>query len=158
MIIPYVTATVTKIRFVGAAMLVFHSCFFSRNIKLRDLPLSTATVSLQYLPRCLRSTVTCGKTPTTVTWSEPFKICCRVIVITKLLASLATCLCRQSSGHEWTAKLITACHKQWSFITACHQNRLLCSVCVIAANELSMQELNRLTLSDGIILQRQETV
>jgi len=24
--------------------------------------------------------VTCGKTPVTVTWSEHFKICCRVII------------------------------------------------------------------------------
>jgi len=31
------------------------------------LPLSTVTVSLHYLPRCLRSTVTCGKTPNIVT-------------------------------------------------------------------------------------------
>ena len=34
------------------------------------LPLSAVTVSLHYLPRCLRSTVTCDKTPNIVTWSE----------------------------------------------------------------------------------------
>jgi len=31
------------------------------------LPLSAVTVSLHYLPRSLRSTVACGKTPTNVT-------------------------------------------------------------------------------------------
>jgi len=44
------------------------------------LPLSAVTVSLHYLPRCLRSKVTSGKTPTIVTWSEHQKICCLVIV------------------------------------------------------------------------------
>jgi len=33
-------------------------------LKLRALPLTAVTVSLHYLPRCLRSIVTCGKTPT----------------------------------------------------------------------------------------------
>ena len=47
---------------------------FSHSIKLRGLPLSATTVSLRHLPRCLRSAVTCGKTPSTVTSSEPFKI------------------------------------------------------------------------------------
>jgi len=34
------------------------------------LPLSAVTVSLHYLPRCLRSRVTCDKTPNIVTLSE----------------------------------------------------------------------------------------
>jgi len=34
------------------------------------LPLSAVTVSLHYLPRCLSSAVTWGKTPNIVTWSE----------------------------------------------------------------------------------------
>jgi len=38
------------------------------------------SVSLHYLPRCLHSAVTCGKTPTTITWSASSKICCHVIV------------------------------------------------------------------------------
>jgi len=41
---------------------------------------SPTIVSLHYLPRCLHSIVTCGKTPTTVTWSVSSKICCHVIV------------------------------------------------------------------------------
>jgi len=60
------------------ALLQIHSCFFSHSIKLRSLPLSAVTVSLDYLPRCVRSTITCGKRPTTVTWSDLLKICCRV--------------------------------------------------------------------------------
>jgi len=34
---------------------------FSNSIKLRAFSLSADTVSLQYMPRCLRSTVTCAK-------------------------------------------------------------------------------------------------
>jgi len=49
-------------------------------LNLRGSPLSAVTVSLHYLPRCLHSTVTCGKTPTTTTWSASSKICCLVIV------------------------------------------------------------------------------
>jgi len=56
------------------ALLQIHSYLFSHSIKLRGLPLSAITVSLRHLPRCLRSAVTCGKTPSTVTSSEPFKI------------------------------------------------------------------------------------
>jgi len=44
------------------------------------LPLSAVTVSLPYLPRCLRSRVTCDKTPNIIIWSKNFKICCHVIV------------------------------------------------------------------------------
>jgi len=44
-------------------------CFFSHSIKLFGLLTSPATISLHYLPRCLCSTVTCGKTPMAATWS-----------------------------------------------------------------------------------------
>jgi len=37
---PYVTVKVIKLRFVDAAILHLHSCFFSHRIKLRGLPLS----------------------------------------------------------------------------------------------------------------------
>ena len=60
------------------ALLHIHSCFFS-HMMIRDLPLSAVTVSLHYLPRCLRSSVTCNKTPTT-TSSEHFKVSFHVIV------------------------------------------------------------------------------
>jgi len=49
-------------------------------LNLRALLLSAVTVSLHYLPRCLHSIVTCGKTSTTATWSASSKICCHVIV------------------------------------------------------------------------------
>jgi len=60
-------ATVTKLRFVSATMR-FHSYYFSHSIKLRGLSLSelSSHCLANYLPRCLRSRVTCGKTPTTV--------------------------------------------------------------------------------------------
>jgi len=45
-------------------LLQIHSSFFSHSINLRAFPLLAVTVSLNYLPRCLRSKVTCGKTPT----------------------------------------------------------------------------------------------
>jgi len=49
-------------------------------INLIVLPLSPVTVSQHYLPRRLRSIATCGKTPTTVTWSASSKIFCHFIV------------------------------------------------------------------------------
>jgi len=47
------------------------------------LSLSAVTASIHYLPRCLRSTVSCGKTPNIVTWTEHTKICCHVIFTQK---------------------------------------------------------------------------
>jgi len=49
-------------------------------INLRGLLQSAVTVSLLYLPRCLRLIVTCGKTPNTATWSASPKIFCHVVV------------------------------------------------------------------------------
>ena len=48
------------------ALLHIQSGFFSHSIKLRGVPLSAVTVSLHYLPRYLRSTPACGKTPVIV--------------------------------------------------------------------------------------------
>jgi len=62
------------------ALLQIRSCFFLRSTKLRALPLPPVTASLHYLPICSRSIVTSGRRPTTVTWSEPLKICGQVIV------------------------------------------------------------------------------
>jgi len=45
------------------------SLLHSRSIKCFGLLLSAVTISLHYLPRCLRSTVTCGKIPIAATWS-----------------------------------------------------------------------------------------
>jgi len=46
-----------KSHFFGAAMLLFHSCFFSHNAKLRSVLLSAVTVSQIYCQRCLRSII-----------------------------------------------------------------------------------------------------
>jgi len=74
-----------KSRFVGAAMLLFHSCF-SRSTKLRSLPLSAVTVSQHFLPKMFAfNNHICGKTSTTITWSEPLKIGCHVICYGKFL-------------------------------------------------------------------------
>ena len=83
---------------------------------LRALPLSAVTVSLHYLPRCLRS-VTCGKTPTTVTWSASSKICCHGIVtqqrsIVEQFAPEFRHLPLQAKERTWVnCKLITACYQ-----------------------------------------------
>jgi len=82
------------------ALLQIHSCFFSHSI-LRGLLLLVVTVSLPYLPRCLRSTVTCKKTPTT-TLSEPFVPCYFYAATnsrTMRSQASATCFCRQRSRH-----------------------------------------------------------
>jgi len=69
------------------------------------------TVSLQYLPRCLRSTVSCNKTPATVI-QYIVNICGFVATVllrnkdrqqTNPLATFTTRLCRQRKRHEWTA-------------------------------------------------------
>jgi len=52
------------------ALLEIHSIFFSHSIITRAFPLSAVTAALHYLPRCLSSRLTCGKTPTTLTSSE----------------------------------------------------------------------------------------
>jgi len=38
------------------------------------------TVSLHHLLRCVRSTVSCNKTPAIVIKSEPLQVCCHGIV------------------------------------------------------------------------------
>ena len=95
-----------------------HSCFFSHSIKLNGLPLSAVTVSLHYLPRCLCSTVTCGKTPTTVTWSEPLKICCHVIVTQQrptVEQSARKCrnMALQAKEQTWTHHCMTLEQLTW---------------------------------------------
>jgi len=56
------------------------SFLFSQSINVRGLPLSACHFSLHYLPRCLRSTISCNKTYATEIQSEPLQICCHVIV------------------------------------------------------------------------------
>ena len=107
---------------------------------LRALPLSAFTVSLHYLPRRLHSIVTCGKTPTTVTWSASSKICYHVIVtqqrpiVNNSLPSFATCLCRQRADMSELQAHNCMLSKQWTWP--------VCSVSVISANRLSFARIN----------------
>ena len=111
-------------------------------VNLRGLPLSAVTVSLHYLPKCLRSTVTCDKTSTTVTWNASSKICCHVIVtqqrpiVEQFTASFETCLSRQTSGFSELQAHSCMLSKQWTW--------LLRSVSIMSANKLSLQELTQL--------------
>jgi len=81
------------------------------------LPLSAVTISLHYLPRCLRTKVTCGKTPNIMTWSEHYKICCHVIVTqwrptVKKSARKFDNLPPQAKGRIWVScNLTTAWHQ-----------------------------------------------
>jgi len=78
-------------------------------LNLRALPLSAVTVSLHYLPRQVHSVITSGKTPTTVTWSAPSKICCHAIVtqqrpiVEQFAPEFRNLPLQARSGHEWTA-------------------------------------------------------
>ena len=64
------------------ALLQTHSCFFSQSTNLMYVSYryEDVTVSLHYLPRCVRSTVSCNKTPATVILSEALQVCCCGIV------------------------------------------------------------------------------
>ena len=124
------------------ALLQIYWCFFSHNIKIRGLPLSAITVSLHYLPTCLRSTVACNKTPITVNGSEPLKIRCHIIVAqwrptVEQIPLQGRNMPLQAHRRTWVnCKLITA----W------RQNSVHPSLVqtVIRANKLSLQESNQL--------------
>jgi len=113
------------------------------NLPLLFLPVGLiAEVCVQqsyYLPRCLRSTVKCGKTPTTVTWCKPLKMCCHGIVTqqrptvepsARKLRNLLLPVKERTKVHH----CITP--ERWIW--------LVCSVSFIQANKLPLQELNKL--------------
>ena len=58
-----------------ASLLLFTQC---KTIWLAAIS-SRCLVALQYVPRCLLSTVTGGKTPNSATLSEPLNLCCHVL-------------------------------------------------------------------------------
>jgi len=103
----------------SAAMLLFHSSFFSYRIKLRGSLLSAVIVSLHYLLSChrrLRSTVTCDKTPTIVTFfkSEPLLPCDCYAIMTNSRTIRSEVLqpdCAGSGADLVNCKLITAWHQ-----------------------------------------------
>jgi len=114
----------------------------TNGINLRGLPLLAVAASLHYLPRCLRSKATCGKTRTTVTWVHHRSFVALLLLRNKgqyqnnSLASFATCLCRQRSGFIELQAHNRMLPKQWTWP--------LCSVSIISANKVSLQELTQL--------------
>jgi len=100
------------------ALLQIHSCFFSQSIKERVLPLSAFTVSLHHLPKISEINSHIRKNASTiVTWSEPLKIRCHVIV-TQQRATVEPRARKfpnvSPQTNEWTwvnCKLITASHQ-----------------------------------------------
>ena len=116
-----------------------HACFHTVQSNAIS---SHYLASLHYLPRCLRRAVTCGKTPATVTWSEDleiFAVFCHAIktnsrTIRSRLSQPASAgkradMCEQQAHHCMAPE-------QWTW--------LLCSVSVIPANKLSLEELHQL--------------
>jgi len=78
---PHVTATVAKIALCWRS----NACFSIMPLFTQHKTKWLTAISSHCLIFCqkylgLRSTVICGKKPTTVTCSEPLKICCHVIV------------------------------------------------------------------------------
>ena len=142
---PHVTATVPKMRFVGNnASLTLMLRFTPYETKW--LLLSEVIVSLHYLlscHRCLRSTVTCGKTSTAVTFSK-VNLCCHVIVTqdrpTLEQSTLTFYNLTAGNGED-----IVNC----KLITARHQNsepRVVCGVIVTLANKTVMARLKSVKL------------
>jgi len=100
------------------------------------------TASLHYLPRCLRSTVSCSKTPATVIQSKPLQICCHVIT-TQLRPTVEQSArdfrnppLQAKEGTRVICKLITAGHYD------CEPDS--CAVWVSYRKKLSVQESNQL--------------
>jgi len=114
------------------ALLYIHSGFFSHSMKLRSLPLSAVTVSLHYICQdiCVQQqAATCGKTPTILTWSEPW-YCYAIKTNSRRICSQV----RPRRGPDISELQAPSC------MTPVPWNWLLCSVSVLLANELSLQE------------------
>jgi len=103
---------------------------------------SQCLISLYYLPRYLRSTVTCGKTSATVTWSEPLKFlpCYCYAIKTNSGTSRSQLSQSASAGKLGDMRELQAHHCMTPELCTC----LLCNLNVIQANKLSFQELNQL--------------
>jgi len=84
-------------------------------LNLRASPLSTLTAWLHYLPRCVRSIVTCGITPTPP-WHDVHlrKFVAMLLLRKKTLQSFATCFCRQRSGFSELQAHHCVLPKQWT--------------------------------------------
>ena len=124
-----------RLRFAGAAVHRFHSCFFSHSMKLRGLPLSAVTVLLHYLPRCLRSTVTCGKNTCyrKLKWTTKDALLCvcdTIKINNRTVASQVSQLDSADKEAQLSELQVHQC------ITPEEWNWHLCSVSAIPANKL----------------------
>jgi len=102
--------------------------------------LDSRCIACQHV-KCLRSAVTCGKTPATVTLSEPLKIFAVFCYAIKTNTAIRSRVSQfASAGKEADMSELQADYgmtpEQWTW--------LLCSVSVILANKLSLQELHQL--------------
>jgi len=89
-------------------------------INLIVLPLSPVTASQHYLPRSLRSIVTCDKASTTVTWSASiFAYLQCYCYTTKANSRTIRSQVSQSASARREANLVNC-----KLITACYQNSL----------------------------------
>jgi len=111
-------------------------------LNLRALPLSAVTVSLHYLPRRLHSMVTCGKTPSTITWSASSKICWHVIVTQQ--RPMVEQFAPEFRNLPLQARSDTSELQAHNYMFSKQWTWLLCSVSVISANRLSLQKLTQI--------------
>jgi len=90
--------------------------------------------------RCLHSTVTCGKTPTTGTWMKILRFVATVFLRNKgqQQNNFANLPLQANKLHEWTTSLSLYDTRTVNLTF------LLCSVTTILANKLLLQELNQL--------------
>jgi len=111
-------------------------------VQVCGYPLSELTVALHYL----RLTLACGKTPTTVTWSERVKIRWHVIV-TQQSPTAEQSARKLGNLPLQTGKAADISELQTHHCTTPGQwTWFLCTVGVIAANKLPLQELNQFNL------------
>jgi len=129
---PYVTATVTKLCFVGSNASFSFMLLFTQPIKLRGIPLSCVYVLLHYLPNMSAFNRHMQQNSYYRNLREPFKIRCHAI------ATQSTPTIEKSAhkAKEWT----------WvncKFINAWHQisERDFCTVWV--SYRRSLEELNQ---------------
>ena len=111
-------------------------------LNLRGLLLSAVIVSLHYFPRCLRSIVTCGQNAFHGDLMPIFEDLFSILLLrnkgqkqNNSLPSFATCLYRQRSGFSELQAHHCMLLEQTTW--------LMCSVSVITANKLSLQELTQ---------------
>jgi len=105
-------------------------------------PYLHVTVSLHYLPRRVRSRVSCNKTPAAVIQSDPLQVCCHGIVtqsrptVEQSARDFRNTTLHAKDGTSVNCKPITAWHYN------CEPDS--CAMWVSYQQKLSLQELNQL--------------